>query len=155
MNMSTNSKRLLFACLGALLLGIAILWVAPPGTRYRAISHVVVSPFTNAVFTRSFESNVVQRIPGGIRLRVFPSYSALATPTTPAITNGVGIEIMVDGASWLEAQRLANDAAVTVCATARQLYGGSADVIDTANQARPYSVFYDNLQRGVARLFKR
>src|SRR5437660_6917760 len=152
--MTTNSRRLLFACLGALLLGVAVLWFAPSGgRRYRAQSRIVVRPYTNGVFARSFESSAVRKIPGVIRLRVTPTYSALLTSTTPAITNGAGIEIIVVGATSLEAQRLANEAAVTLCATVQQLYGGTAEVVDMADRAQPYSFFHETLQPRVARLF--
>ena len=154
--MTTDSRRLLFACLGALLLGAAILWLATSGSgRYRAQSRVIVTPYTNAVFARSFESSVVQAIPGVIRLRVSPWYSARPTPTTASITNGAAIDIIVVGPTSLEAQRRANEAAVTLCANARQLYGGTAEAVDMADRARPYSFFHDSLQPGVARLFKR
>lgn len=154
--MTTNSRRLLFACFGALMLGAAILWLATSGSgRYRAQARVIVTPYTTAFFTRSFESSVVQAIPGVMELRVFPSYSARPTPTTPTITNGAAIDIIVVGLTSLEAQRIANEAAVTLCAIARKLYGGTADVVEMADRARPYSFSHDRLQPRVARLFKR
>jgi hypothetical protein len=62
-----------------------------------------------------------------MRLRFF-------TSTTSGVTNGAGINIDVRAATSLEAQRLANEAAVTLCATARQLYGGTALVVDMATE---------------------
>jgi hypothetical protein len=154
--MTTKSRRLLFSCLGALLLGVSLLWLATSGTdRYQAQSQVVVKPYTNTVFTRSFESKVVHKIPGVIRLRVTPSFSARPTLTSLAVTNGAVIALIVAGATSLDAQRLANEAAATFCASAQQLYGGTAELIEMADRARPYSFFHDSLQPGIARLFKR
>ena len=138
-----------------LLLGIALFWLAPTrGGRYQAQSRVIAMLCTNAVFGRSFESRVVQRVPGVIGLRVYTSFSTRPTPTTPGLTNGAGMDIVVLGETSAEAQRLANEAAVTLCATVRQLYGGTASVVDLANGARPYSYFHETLELKVARLFK-
>ena len=152
--MSTKPRLLLIACFGALILGVAVLWLAPTGSgRYVATSRVVVMPYTNAVLGPSFELGVVKKSRGVIRFRFFTSFSTRPTPTTPGITNGAGIEIVVSGATSVEARQLANEAAVTLCASARQLFGGNALVVDLANRARPYSPFHDSVMPGVERLF--
>jgi hypothetical protein len=154
--MTTNSRRFLFVCLGALLLGVSIWWLASSASgRYRAESRIVVQPYTNAIFTRSFESQAIQTIPGIIQLKVTPMVGALPKLWTPTNTNGAGIQIVVVGASALEAQRLANEGAAALCAATRKLYGGTAEIVERADRARPYSFFHDRLQPGVARLFKR
>ncbi len=68
-----TSKRLPLIALSALLLIIVALQIATPGDRrYRADSMVVVKPYTNAFFARSFESHIIQTIPGVLALRVTP-----------------------------------------------------------------------------------
>jgi hypothetical protein len=76
-------------------------------------------------------------------------------PSSPTFTNAAGIDIVVSGATPLEAQQLANDAAVALCAKARELYGGNAVVVDMANRARPYSTFHDSFMPRLATLFTR
>lgn len=150
--MSRNSKLLVIAFSAAFLIGSAIIWLTPSGSSsYVATSRVMVMPYTNAVFARSFELSVVQRSPGVMRLR---SFRAGPAATIPGMS-GAGIDIIVRGATSVEAQRLANEAAVTLCATARQLYGGTALVVGMANRARPYSAFHDSILPGVGGLFAR
>jgi hypothetical protein len=131
-----------------------ILWLLPSGDRrYIARASVVVMPYTNALIAPSFEAGVVQRSRGVMRVFVSPGLSPKPTPTSPTFTNGARIDIIVSGATSLEAQQLANDAAVALCASARQLYGGNAMVVDMANRARPYSTFHDNFMPKLAKLF--
>lgn len=113
----------------------------------------MVMPYTNAVFAPSFEAGVVRRSQGVLRLQVFPSLSPKPTPTSPTFTNGARIDMIVSGATSLEAQQLANDAAVALCASARQLYGGEALIVDLATRARPYSTFHDTFMPRLAKLF--
>jgi hypothetical protein len=154
--MSINSRFMLVGFLAALGVFVAVLWLVPSrSTRYVASSRVMVMPYTNAVFAPSFEAGVVQQSKGVMRLRVFPSISAKPTPTSPTFTNGAGIDIIVTGATSLEAQQLANDAAVALCSSARRLYGGNALVVDMANRARPYSTFHDAFMPKLAKLFVR
>ena len=140
--MSTNSKLLLLVCCAAFTAGIATLWCLPLRTAYTGNSSVRVSPYTNAIFSRSFESAIRQGNQGVKRLFVFPVFSVGPTLTSPGQKSGAVIGIITRGTNALEAQRFADEAAVTVCASVRQCYGVTA-VIGRANQAKPYSFYHD------------
>ena len=108
--------RLLFAALGVLLLGITLVCVATSsGPRYRAESFIVVRPFTNAVFARSFEAQVIGTIPGVLRLELVPMRSAIPPSMTPGATNGAGIRILAVGATAEGAHCAATNGATRLC----------------------------------------
>jgi len=116
---------------------------------------VVAKPYTNAFFARSFESHIVQTIPGVLALRVTPICSAIPGSGVPVLTNGVGIRIIAVGPTPEEARRAANEAAVQLCRTALTNYGVTGELVDRADSARKYSYFHDTFQPAIARLFKR
>jgi hypothetical protein len=153
--MSAKLRFALFGSLAALGVLVAAFLLPSRSARYIASARVMVMPYTNAIFAPSFEAGVVQCSQGVLRLQIFPSLSPKPMPTSPTFTNGACIDIVVSGASSLEAQQLANNAAVALCANVRQLYGGNALVVDMANRARPYSTFHDAFMPRVAKVFAR
>ena len=150
-----TTKRFLLVALIALLLAGVVLQIAPPSNgRYRADSMVVAMPYTNALFTRSFESHVVRTIPGVLRLEVMPSSSwATGSAALPA-PNAVAIRIIAVGATAQDAQHAANEAAAQFKCTVLTNYGVKGEVVDGATSARSYSYFHDSFQPAVGRLFK-
>ena len=84
---------------------------------------VIAKPYTNAFFPRTFESHVVQTIPGVQSLRVSPTFSAIPGSGAPVLTNGVGIRIVAVGLTPEEAQRAANEAATSICQMVLTNYG--------------------------------
>ncbi len=154
--MPTTARRIVLTSAGALLFAVALVRLASSRSGcYLSGVRVVVAPYTNAVFARSFESHVIRSIRGVIRLETFPLSGVPPKPGTPALTNGAGIKIVVAGSTPEEARRLANAAGPAFCDTARQLCGGTAEVIDFADRATPYSLLHDRLLPGAARLLKR
>jgi hypothetical protein len=148
-------RRLLFAVLGVLLLGIVLFRVATStGPRYRAESFIIVKPYTNAVFARSFEAQVLSTIPGVLRLEVVPARSAILPSMTPGATNGAGIRILAVGATAEGAHYAATNAATRLCVIIHDLYGSTGELVDTTDRSRRYSFFHDSLQPNVIRMFK-
>ncbi len=154
--MPTPPKRILLLSAATLLFAAALVCLTSlGGGGYLSGVRVVVTPYTNAVFGRSFESHVIRTIPGVVRLESFPLSGVPPKPGTPNLTNGAGVRIIVAGATPQDARRLANAAGPAFCATARQFYGSTAEVIDFADRATPYSFVRDRLLPGVERLFRR
>jgi hypothetical protein len=155
MHMTTTSKRFILAGVVVLLVVVALIWAAPSsGGRYLARSAVIPSPYTSAFFARTFETHVIETIPGVLRLRVVPRLSAIPGSGIPVLTNGVVIQIIAVGLTAEDAQRAANEAATRVCQTVLTNYGATGEISDQANSARRYSYFHDSFQPGIARLFK-
>lgn len=154
--MTSNSKRLVFACSGALLVGLFVLLFIVPagGPRYRSESLVLVRPYTNVVFSRSFESHATQSIPGVFRLWVTPTFSTVPMRGIPGVTNGTAIHIFAGGPTAEGAQRAADDAARRLCRLISEDYALRGEVGARANMAWRYSFFHDRLQPGIIRLFK-
>lgn len=150
----TNKRFLLIAIGAVVLVGVALL-LAPSGTRgYRAASMVITKPYTNAFFPRSFESHVVQTIPGVLSLSVVPTFSAIPGSGAPLLTNGVGIRIVAVGLTPEEAQLAANEAARRICQMVSTNYGVTGQIVAQASSARSYSYFHDSFQPAIGRLFK-
>src|SRR4051812_5285595 len=125
-----NTKRcLLFLCVGIVLVGVALFCVArsrSPG--YRAESFIIVTPYTNAVFMRLFEAETIRANPGLLRLEVVP-----VRAVTLGATNGAGIRIIAVGSTAAEAHHAATNGAVLLCATVRELYGSTAELVDISD----------------------
>lgn len=151
----TTKRFLLIAVITLFLVGVALL-LAPSGAlRYRADSMVIAKPYTNAFFPRSFESHVIQTIPGVLSLRVTPTFSAVPGAGAPVLTNGVGIHIVAVGPTPEEAQHAANEAAMRICRTVLTHYGVTGQIVQQSNSARSYSYFHDSFQPAIGRLFRR
>jgi hypothetical protein len=108
---------------GALWLGVTLaflVWPRPPA--YWAFSAILVHPYTNAVFARSFETEMTQSIPGLRRLTVSPESHGTNAPY------GAGIRLMALGLSPQEAQEAAERAATRLCTIVEQRYGAKAVV---------------------------
>ena len=149
-----TTKRVLVIGLGALLLVGVALQLAPPGRpRYRADSTVLATPYTNALFARSFESHIVRTIPGVMAVRVMPAFSGPSGSGVP-VPNGVMIRLIGIGPTPEDAERAANDAAAQLCRTALTNYGVTAAGVGRADNARRYSYFHDTFQPAIGRLFK-
>ena len=148
-----TTKRVFLSGLGALLLVAVALQFAPPSRpRYRADSTVLATPYTNALFARSFESHIVRTIPGVMAVRVTP---ALTIPASGVpVTNGVMIRLIGIGPTPEDAERAANEAAAQLCRTALTNYGVTAAGVGRADNARRYSYFHDTFQPAIGRLFK-
>lgn len=150
-----NTKRLLLIALGVLLLVGVALQFAPAGSRrYRADSTVIAKPYTNALFARSFESQIIRTIPGVLALRVTQTFSAVPGSGVPVLTNGVGIRIIAVGPTPEDAQRVANEAAAQLCRASLTNYGVTGELADRAKGARRYSYLHDTFEPAVGRLFK-
>ena len=66
------AKRILLLAFGALLLlGFAQYFAPSIGSRYRADALVFAKPYTNVLFSLSFEAGLARMIPGILRLQVF------------------------------------------------------------------------------------
>jgi hypothetical protein len=148
-----NAKRI-SVILGALLL-ICLLAVlaTPPRIRYRADSIVLAMPSTNALFARSFESQVIRAMPSVLSLRVMP---ARIVPS-PALmfTNGATIDLIAIGSTAGDADNAANEAARSLCRMLATNYGVSCQVVQQAYGTRKYSYFHDSLQPTIGRWFRR
>jgi hypothetical protein len=153
--MRASAKRLLPIAIGALLLaGLALLLTVPGKRQWRAETMVIVKPYTNVLVSRSFESHFVRTIPGVLSLRVGPSLSAIPGSGKPVTTNGAGIWIAAFGRTPEEAEKVANEAARTLCWTVFTNYGAKGDVVDTASSARKYSFFHDSFEPTIDRMLK-
>src|SRR5437016_6337862 len=151
----TLKRRLLIAGAGVVLVSAGLFYLASSGgPRYRAESVVIIKPYTNAVFARSFEAQVIHTIPGILRLEVVPTRGAAPPLMTPGITNGAGIRIVSVGSTAQDAHRAATNAAAQLCVTVHDLYGSTAEVLDNTDRSRRYSFFHDSLQPNIIRMFK-
>lgn len=149
------SKRLMLGGFGVLLLIVLALLFAFRGeTRYRADARVLVEPYTNVFFLRSFQSQVIHTIPEVLALHVTPALSAIPGSGVPVLTNGVGILVTAVSGTSHDAQLAANEASAKLCQLVSTNYGMTAHVVDRAATARRYSFFHDTFQPGVAKLFK-
>ena len=150
-----TTKRVLLIAVSVLFLFSSMLQSARPSSRrYLSDAIVVAKPYTNIFFARSFESQIVQTIPGVLALRVTRTLSAAPRLGVPVLTNGVGIRIMAVGSTPEEAQRAANEAAIQICQIALTNYGVRGQFVDRANSARKYSYFHDTFQPAIGRLFR-
>ena len=155
MHRTTTSKRFILAGVVVLLVVVVLVWaVLSGGGHYLAESAVIPNSYTSAFFARTFETHVIETIPGVLRLRVMPKLSALPGSGIPVLTNGVVIQIIAVGLTAEDAERAANEAAKRVCQTVLTNYGSTGEISDQANSARRYSYFHDSFQPGIARLFK-
>ena len=149
-----NTKQLLLIAFGALLLVGLILQITPSGNRrYRADSMIIATPYTNAFFARSFEADIIRKVPGILALHVTPTFSAITSPGVLAITNGVAIRINAFGLTPADAQRAANDGADQIGQITLTNYGITSRPVAPATSARKFSYFHDTLQPAVIRLF--
>ena len=146
--MTSNSKRFVFACLGALLVGLlVVLFFVPSGNpRYRSESLVLVRPYTKSILSQSFQSHVIQSIPGVFRLWVTPTFSGVPTPGIPVVTNGMAIHIFAGAPTAEGAQRAADDAAQRVCRLLLDDYALTGEIGARANAAQRFSFFHDKLR---------
>ena len=118
---------------------------------------VFAKPYTNLLFSRSFEAGLARMIPGVLRLQEFTTYSEIPGPGIAGVTNGVGIRAIAVESTPAGAMRAANDAVQHLCLTTLTNDGATGKVVDQAVIARTrrYSYFHDDFQSAVARLFKR
>jgi hypothetical protein len=153
-----NTKRFLVIASGALLLIGVLLLLTPSGTsstrRYRAESMVIANPYTNAFFSRSFESHVIRTIPTVLSLRVTPAVTRIRGSGATNSVASVAISIVAAGPTSEAAQRAANEAATSICRMMLTSYGVTGQVAFDANSARNYSYFHDSFQPAIGRLFK-
>jgi len=115
----------------------------------------MIRPYTNALLTKQFETAMIQSIPGVIRLKVTPGMNARPGSGVPIVTNTALIQIVVGGGTGPDAERLADQAAISLCSTARQSFAAKAEIVQKANRARPYSFFHDRIKPGLNRLFEK
>lgn len=155
--MLKTSKRWLFAASAAMLLLVAMFFALLPSgeNRYLAETRIMIRPYTNALLTKQFEAAMIQSIPGVLRLKVTPGMSARPGSGVPIVTNSALIQIVVGGATGPDAERLADQAAISLCSTTRQSFAAKAEVVQKANGARPYSFFHDRIKLGINRLFEK
>lgn len=147
----TNFPRraLFFTCLVALLLAVFFFYLSDSnGPRYRADAFVVMRPFTNAVLEATFERNVIRTTPGVFRLYFQQSQNVHTVRAAAPVTNvSVVIQVAAVGSTAEVAQQTANDAATRLCALIRKLYvGTTAEILNQARGARPYSFRQDGLK---------
>ncbi len=156
MKLRCSRRRLGFAAAALLLLGAGVLlWSSFLGApRYLASSRVILSPYTNALRTRSFEEDARKAIPTVFRLTAVLTLSAIPGAGLPVTTNGVMVEILVLGASTNEAIRIAGEAAPQLLRFASERYGCKGEIVMGPRNYRPYSFFHDDLQLKVERLLK-
>jgi hypothetical protein len=147
-----NIKRITII-LGALLLICLGLLLVPSGTRYRADSMVIAKPYTNELFARSFESQVIQAMPNVLSLRVVPVRSTIGS-TGPMVTNAVGIDIVAIGRTAADAEKAANEAAESIRWMVLTNYGVTANIVELGYGTRKYSYFHDSLQPTIGRMFR-
>lgn len=154
--MRKTTKRWIFAAGAATLLMVATVLSFRPSEnmRYLAEAKVMIRPYTNAVACREFETTITKSIPGVIHLRVSPGLSATTGSGVPVVTNSALIQIVVGAATGPEAQRLADQATVSLCATTRQTYGVESVIVEKADRVRTYSYFHDRLKPSMGRLLK-
>jgi hypothetical protein len=153
--------RLALVCAGALCLVFAmafLVWPRPPA--YWAFSATIMKPYTNAVFARAFESQIIKSIPAVRRLEVTPVFASVAAASAWSTNKTIAgtappvsaqIRIMALGSSPEEARSAANDAATQLCAIVERQYGGSAFVIQHADRTGHWLFPYE-LKLRIARL---
>lgn len=152
--MSKNSKlRLVLVSAAALLLGCAFIffaWRQPP--TYWAYSAILMKPYTNAVFGRPFERQIIKEIPAVRKLEVTPGFatpSAVAAWSTNRSAIGTAapviaqIRIMALGSTPQEARNAANDAAAQVRVIVERQYGGKAIFTQQADRTGRWLVLYE------------
>jgi hypothetical protein len=104
---------------------------------------------------------IIRTIPGVIRLRVSPGLNARPGSGVPIVTNSALIHITAVGVTGADAQRAADQAAISLCSTTRQIFAAKSEIVQKADSARRYSFFHDRtryqsaLQRLIARQFQR
>ncbi len=163
-HMSKNPRlRLVLVCAGALGLGFALVflvWPRPPV--YWAFSAIMLKPYTNAVFARPFETQMIKSIPALRKVTVSPGFATVAAAagwstnkviTGPAAPVSAQIRIMVLGSSPQEAQNAANDAATQLCAIVQRQYGGSALIVERPTRTGRWLFLYE-LKLRLARLLR-
>jgi hypothetical protein len=141
-----SKLRMGLICAGALCLGVTLaflVWPRPPA--YWAFSAILVHPYTNAVFARSFETQMIQSIPRLRRLTVSAESHGTNAPY------GAGIRLMALGPSPQEAQKAAEDAATQLCAIVQRWYGAKAVVTQHPGRTGRW-VFLFELKLRLARL---
>ena len=148
-HMRTKRRLLLLGLVAAVVLGVAFIWPGSPGTPYTGGSAVHIRPYTNAVFTGSFQAAMVQKNPGLVRLLVFPIFDASHNKC------GAVIGIITRGTNSVAAEWLAEQAATNISDSVQQLYQVTARVNKQANQARPYSFYRDTFTPEAVRLLSR
>lgn len=148
-------RWLLATCICMLLLFAAILVFRPSREEhYLAETKIMVRPYTNALLTKQFEATIIQSIPSVIRLKVTAGMAARPGSGVPSVTNSAVIRIVVGGVTGPDAERLADQAAISLCSTTRQSFAAEATIVQKANRARPYSFFHDGIKPGFNRLFE-
>lgn len=153
---TTESRRsAVIAVVVLLLILVAGFWLMPSGgTRYRAQIMVLAKPYTNAIFARVFETQVLQTIPGVFALRVAPTFSGIPRAGTTSVTNGCTIHIFACGPTAADAEGAASNAALAVCQMVRTNYNGTGSVLQRASNVRRYSFLRDGLRPAIGRWFE-
>jgi hypothetical protein len=153
--------RMVLVCAGTLGLVFVLLVLASRPAVYCSYSAVMIYPFTNAVFGRAFETQIIKSIPAIHKLRVTPGFTnvaALKAWSTNKVVSGPGspataaINIMAVGSSPQDAQSAANDAAVQLCAVLRLQYSVRADITMKAQTTSRW-LFIHEWQLRLKRLF--
>jgi hypothetical protein len=157
-----NSKTrvvLVFSGVVCLVCILLVLAFRPPV--YRSYSAVMIRPFTNAVFGRPFEAQILKSIPAIHKLTVTPGFTnaaALNAWYTNKVVSGPGspssaaINIMAVGSSPQDAQNAADDAAAQLGAVLRLQYGMSVDITMRAQGASRW-LFINEWELRLKRLF--
>lgn len=157
--MTTVSKRIILASVGALLVVLVLIWLIPSrDAGYRAVSVVRANTKnrTNTISTRTLETQVMHAAPGVLKVAIssiVTTYVSNPGPGDSAVTNAMDIFIMAGGPTAEEAQRVANEAAATVCATILTNYGVTGEIFQKA-KARPYSFLKDKVRPIGTRLYQ-
>ena len=110
-------------------------WPRPPV--YWAFSAILVHPYTNAVFARSFQTQMTQSVPGLRTLTVSPESHGTNAPY------GAGLRLMALGPSPQEAQKAAEDAATQLCAIVERRYGAKAVVTQHPGRTGRWLFLYE------------
>lgn len=106
--MRPRTKILIAA--GVLSVILALLIMASH-TVFTTQSSIVVQPFTNVFYTRSFKTEMIQSFPGVFHLRVTPTFTGPSGMNVLHATNGIAIFISAVGPSAEGAIASANAAA--------------------------------------------
>ena len=144
--MRTKRTFVLLGLIGVVAWGVVFLWPGSAATAYTGGSAVHIRPYTNAVFTGSFQATMVQKNPGLVRLLVFPIFDANHNKC------GAVIGIITRDTNSVAAGWLAQQAATNISASVQQLYRVNARVNNQANQPRPYSFYRDTFTPEAVRL---
>ena len=149
-----NSRlRLILLCVGVFSLAFALILLArrrPPV--YWAYSAILITPYTNAVLGRPFESQVIKSIPAVRKVEATPWFgnvaAAAAWYTNKAVTGtsapvSAQIRIMVLGSSPQEARDAATNGAIQLRAIVERQFGVSASPESNADRTGRWLILYE------------